>query len=198
MPAKAGTTGFWYFDIATITCRRLVAAAAGLDDEDIARPRQALDADAAPHRQFEMRGIRLEIVGHLVLGGEVAGGRRERHAVEPVEPRGREQAERVPALPPRVADAASGVEDDEGQAALLEVIAGRQAGLPAADDDDVVALRRSCPDPGRVFPTAAAGYRVTDGRALLEILPRPAGVAAGDFAVKSAGLVVVAVHDVLR
>ena len=47
------------------------------------------------------------------------------------------QPERVPAVPPVVADPLVGVEDHEGQPALGEVVAGRQARLAGADDDRV-------------------------------------------------------------
>ena len=53
---------------------------------------------------------------------------------QPVEARRREQAERVPALAPGVADPLVRVEDHEGRPRLRQVVADRQAGLAAADD----------------------------------------------------------------
>jgi hypothetical protein len=49
-------------------------------------------------------------------------------------PDGREEAQRVPAFAPGVADALVLVEDDEGQAQPLEMIAHGQTRLAAADD----------------------------------------------------------------
>ena len=46
----------------------------------VARRDSRSTRDAAAHRQLEALGVGLEVVGHLVLGREVAGRRRERHA----------------------------------------------------------------------------------------------------------------------
>src|SRR6187551_672783 len=87
-----------------------------------------------------MRGIRLEVVGHLVLGRVCIPRPGKRHAIEAVEAVRREQTERVPPLPPGIADACVRVDDDEFEAELLQVVADRQAGLTRADDDHADAL----------------------------------------------------------
>ena len=56
---------------------------------------------------------------------------------KPVVARRRVQPERVPALPPRVADALARVEDHERPTLLRQVVAGREPGLTAADDHGV-------------------------------------------------------------
>jgi hypothetical protein len=38
--------------------------------ESVAAPSQAVDAESGPNGQLEPGGIRLEVVGHLILGGE--------------------------------------------------------------------------------------------------------------------------------
>src|SRR5262249_26555127 len=52
----------------------------------------------------------------------------------------REQPQRVPSLPPRVADACARIENHEVEAELLQVITRGQAGLTAADHDRVEML----------------------------------------------------------
>jgi hypothetical protein len=54
-----------------------------------------------------------------------------------------EQPERVPAVPPGVADPVAGVEDHEVAVMLCQEVAHGEAGLPAADHDGVeVVLER--------------------------------------------------------
>jgi hypothetical protein len=65
---------------------------------------------------------------------------REGHAVQPVEPSRGEEAQRIPSRAPNVADALGGVDDEEGDVAAGEVVADREACLPAADDEGVDAL----------------------------------------------------------
>ena len=61
----------------------------------------------------------------------------ERLAREAVVAGGGEQPQRVPALAPRGRGRVGGVEDREVAALLGEVVADGEAGLAAADDDDV-------------------------------------------------------------
>jgi hypothetical protein len=68
----------------------------------------------------------------------VIGIARERQAGQAVVARGGEQPQRVPARPPGRRRRRAGLEDREARALLGEVVADRQAGLPAADHDDVV------------------------------------------------------------
>jgi len=96
----------------------------------------------------------------------------ERQAVERIEPRRREEAQRVPALSPGVADARRAVENHEAETALLQVVSDRKAGLTAADDDDVEAIARDrrrhsvgngfegCP----LFDQGVEGHRVVGNR----------------------------------
>jgi hypothetical protein len=98
-------------------------------------PREPVHRDAAPNRQLEARGVGLEVGGHLVLRGKRALRGWERHPVEAVEASGREQPERVPALPPRVAHSRVGVEDHERETSPSQVVPDREARLAASDDD---------------------------------------------------------------
>jgi len=63
--------------------------------------------------------VHQEVCHHLGLGQEGVGRGRERHPVEPVETGGGEQAQRIPALAPGVADAGLGVEDHAAHAVVL-------------------------------------------------------------------------------
>ena len=104
----------------------------------------AVDACPTSDRQVELSGVGLEVVGHLATCRPVRRGRGEAHARERVVAGRAVQPERVPAIPPVVADPRVGVEDRERQPALREVIPGRQAGLSGADDDRVDPLRVPC------------------------------------------------------
>ena len=98
-----------------------------------------------------MGRIGLEVVRHLILGGEGMWRARKRHTVEPVEPRRRKEPERVPSLTPGVADPLVGVEDDKAETSPGEVVTDRQAGLAATDDNGFdplsIASRRSSEPP---------------------------------------------------
>src|SRR5262249_26393191 len=110
------------------------------------------------HRQLEVPRITLEVVGHLVLGRKRVLRSGERQAVERIQPRRREEAQRVPARAPRVADARVRVEDQEAYALALEVIADRQAGLAGADHDHVEALGRVAVESAESFEGGAGFY----------------------------------------
>src|SRR5262249_40889537 len=64
----------------------------------------------------------------------------ERHAVEAVEARRREEPERVPPHPPRIANPRVRVENHERQPSPGQVIADREPGLPGSDHDRLDAL----------------------------------------------------------
>jgi hypothetical protein len=103
-------------------------------DRPIPLPGQPIDAHAGSNREVEPGRIRLQVVGDLVLGGERPGRRGEGPAWQPVVARGGEQAQRVPPFAPGVADALVGVQDHEPPTSPGQVLADRQARLPAPDD----------------------------------------------------------------
>ncbi len=119
-----------------LACRE-APAVRGRHDEAVLDRLDPIDARPAPDRQVEPPGVHLEVVGHLASGRPVGRRRGEAHTRQRVVAGGAVQPERIPAVPPVVADARVGVEDREGQPALREVIAGRQSGLAGADDDRV-------------------------------------------------------------
>ena len=118
-------------------------AVRGRHDEAAVDRLDAIDARPTPDGQVEPSGVRLEVVGHLATCRPVGRRRGEAHAGERVVAGWAVEPERVPAVPPVVADPRVGVEDRERQPALREVIAGRQARLSSADDDRVDLLRVS-------------------------------------------------------
>ena len=133
--------------------RRLIA---GHGDDDIVRRealfpggdhvfgavrRHAVDADSGAHGQFEAGGVLREIVRHLVLRRKAVRRCGKGHPDETIEARGREEPERIPALPPAVADACVRLEDDARNAAALEQVCDRQTGLTTTDDNGVEVLR---------------------------------------------------------
>ena len=103
---------------------------------------KAVDADSGSHRQLEGVRVQFEVVGHLVLGGEGVRRRRKGQPGQAVVAGWGEQAQRVPAVAPAVADPCVLLEDDEAQSATGKVVAHRQAGLAGANHDHVKALRR--------------------------------------------------------
>src|SRR5205823_1640548 len=119
----------------------LVPVLAAFDDVAVAVLGEPVDGHPGTNRKLEARRIGLEVVGGLARGRIRPAGRRERPARQAVVARGREQAERVPSTrPPRAADPLARVEDHERAAAPLQVVADREAGLAAADDDRVELL----------------------------------------------------------
>jgi hypothetical protein len=108
---------------------RLEAPRPADDDGPVAVARHPIDSHACPDWKIELRGVGLKVIGDVVLRGQHAGRRRERHARQSVVPRGREQPQRVPAVAPGVADVVVGVKDHARQIALREVVADSQAGL---------------------------------------------------------------------
>src|SRR5918992_2276293 len=105
--------------------------------EAIPVPGQPMHLDAGLHRQPEPLGVALEIVGELILRREPPARAWEGHPREPVEAVGGEEPQRVPAVPPCVADPRVGVEDDERHVPSSEVVPDRDSGLTASDDKRV-------------------------------------------------------------
>ena len=120
----------------------LEPAIAGTDDVSVAVLLHGVDAGPGANGQLEALGVRLEVVGHLPRGRERLRRSGEPHAGKPVEACRGVQPERGPALPPRVSDSLTRIEDDEGPASLLQVVAGGQSRLAAADDHRLEALYR--------------------------------------------------------
>ena len=201
-PAKSGNHGFLVGRHGDDHLRRLEAPLARLGDEDAIPLGKAVNAHPGPYRKREAGRIRFEVVGHLVLGRERFGRRREGHAVEGIVLSRREETERVPAATPHIADPRVGVEDDEGQPLPLQMIAGGQARVAGSDDDDVEAFGRRghCRDINTGLPGGAPARDCAgNGGPLLEILAGPAGVGAGSVVAERAGRVSMrdGVHDVL-
>ena len=117
--------------------RRRPALRPGRDMEPLPVVAQPGDGRVGPDRQVEPGGIVLQIVRLLVLGGEGEAVAGEGPAGQAVVLGGGEQAQRVPAAPPRVANPCAGVENDKVPVLLRQVVAQRQAGLSGTDDDGV-------------------------------------------------------------
>ena len=81
--------------------------------------------------------VHLQVVGEFVLVGEPVPAAWEAHAGQLAVARDGEQFEGVPATTPRVPGLRSRVEDHVRDACALEVVAGHQAALSAADDGDL-------------------------------------------------------------
>jgi len=88
--------------------------------------------------------VGLQVVRHLVLRG--VGGARggKSHPGESVVPSRAEQAERVPAVPPRVTDPLAGVEDHERQTTAAQLVPHGETRLASPDDHGLNALRTTC------------------------------------------------------
>jgi hypothetical protein len=83
---------------------------------------QRIDVPTEAHGQIELPSVLLEVVGRLVLGGEVAARSRQGHAGQAAQGSRGEQPQGVPASPPSVSDPISGVEDHEVSLLLFEVV----------------------------------------------------------------------------
>src|SRR5665213_522649 len=70
--------------------------------------------------------------------------RGEWHPVEPIEARRRKESQRIPPLSPRIADAGVALENHERPTQPLQMIAGRQPSLSAANDDGLDPLHVLC------------------------------------------------------
>src|SRR5262249_49792477 len=113
---------------------------AGGDEIPVALSGQAVDLYAAADGKLESLCVRIEVIAHLVFRRKAVSGRRERHAVEAVELRPREEAERIPSHTPGVADSLVRVEDDKGKIAARQMVPDRQTSLSCADDYRLDAL----------------------------------------------------------
>ncbi len=130
-------------------------------DETPPAPEEPVHAHPRPDREPEVRGVPLQEIGHLVLGGKGVGGRRKPHSVQPVVTGGREQLQGVPTLAPRIADPSAGIDDHEGKAAALQMVPDGEARLAAADHEGFDALggwkvAHRGASAGRVVVSAAA------------------------------------------
>ncbi len=92
---------------------RRPAPGSGGDVEPVAVVGHSGDGRVGPDRQVEPGGVVLQIVRHFVLGREIERVAGERVAGQAVVFGRGEQPQRVPPLPPRVADPCCGVENDK-------------------------------------------------------------------------------------
>ena len=111
-------------------------------DEAARCPFDRPDGDALPDGRSGSGSVSLEVGDDLVAGHEAVGivagiG----PAREPHGPVRGDEAEAVPAIPPRLADPAP-LQDDVVDPQARELVADRQAGGPAPYDQDVDALHR--------------------------------------------------------
>jgi hypothetical protein len=118
----------------------LPAAVARGDYEPAVVLEEPVHPDAGPNRELEPGRVGLQVVGHLVLGGERVGRSGEGEPGQRVVPGRSEQAERVPAVAPGVTDPLVGVQDQERPSPPGQVVADRQAGLAATDDHGLEVL----------------------------------------------------------
>ena len=116
---------------------RLPALVTGADHVPVALPPEPVHPNAGADRQLESAGVRVKVVGHLVLGREGQAVPGERHPRKAVELGRGEQAQRVPPLPPGIADPLVRVEDDEVAALSGQVPPQGKSRLTTADDDSV-------------------------------------------------------------
>jgi len=118
---------------------RRVAGRSGEVERAVVAQCDLLDADALMHRERELAGIGLHVVGDLVAPDEAIGVRPAQGvAGQAALPVGGNEAERVPALvAPAVCDVLA-LEDEVVHAALAQAEAHGQARLAAANDHDLV------------------------------------------------------------
>ena len=103
----------------------------------VAVPGEPGDPHAGVHRQLELAGVGLQVIGHLVFADERPGGGRKAHSRQPVVTRGCEQQQRVPPVAPGVTHPRVRVEDHKRAMLLAEVVPDRQPCLATADHDGV-------------------------------------------------------------
>src|SRR5215204_6586156 len=92
---------------------------------------------AEAHGKGELACVQLQVVCRLVRGGQIAPWSRERHPRQAVMESRREQLERVPAVPPGLADPISGVEDHEVAVLSCQEAAHCETSLSSADNGGV-------------------------------------------------------------
>src|SRR5215467_12497705 len=74
---------------------------------------QALNVRSIAHRQLKSAGVFHKVLGQLVLSWETAAASTEAQAGQPTVTRRAEKPQRVPTVPPRVADSEIVIEDQE-------------------------------------------------------------------------------------
>src|SRR5688572_12360392 len=87
------------------------------------------DWHAGAHIKAEVRRVALQVIGERILGEKGPVADRVAHAGKVAERRRCEETERVPALPPLVADSRACLEDDTGPLAPLQVVSSGEARL---------------------------------------------------------------------
>src|SRR5215831_11331201 len=116
----------------------------GGNAKTIPAARNAVDAYACSNRQVETPRIGFQVVSHLQLGREGVAARGKTKSGKPCVTRRREQAERIPAIAPGVADTTAGIQNQEADAAAGEMVSDGEACLAAADHDGVDAFKSVC------------------------------------------------------
>ena len=114
---------------------------AGDEEVPAPGPAQSVDVDTGPNGKVEPCGVRLEVVGHLILRRVRPAACRERPTGKPRVPSRREQAKRIPAAPPGVSDPIARVQDHEWAITSRKVVTGRKTCLTASDDHGLETLR---------------------------------------------------------
>src|SRR3978361_1891564 len=98
-----------------------------------------------PDRQRESPRVRLQIIRHLVFCRKGLPWARKWHSGQAVEAGGREQTERVPAVPPGISHTPVRIEDQERTLVLRKEVTDGQTCLACADHNgvDELSLSRS-------------------------------------------------------
>src|SRR5579859_5539701 len=84
--------------------------------------------------------VRLEVIRKLVLAREAVRARREFRARKAVEASRREQSQRIPAVPPLVADLVASLQHDMAHPAPRQLVRAREPGLTGSDHHCIVPL----------------------------------------------------------
>ena len=127
----------------------------GADDESVGDLGDRVDAQTHSDRKIESGRVRLEVVGHLVLGRWLMSRSRELQTRQGIEVRGREESQRVPAFPPGIAGPLIRIQDHKRSAELGKVVADGQASLATADDNGLDLLTHEAKVRLRCWPVIA-------------------------------------------
>src|SRR5512133_3600286 len=130
----------WHVRRLVATCRqhyilRLEMMITDTDHEVVVGLADRIDREATANRKIKFCGVRLKVVGHLVLGWATTPRPRKIQTRKGTEVGRGEELQRVPAFPPGIAGPLVGVQDQERLAEFGEVVAGGQAGLTAANNE---------------------------------------------------------------